>query len=155
MAEGRPVRIFVMMLAGLAAAACVHEGPKAQSLDALHTAHNWHGDNGQALDRIYGAEVRRILAPMRREGALNALGAAGYECIYGEGHADYPEPAAQCTYSFATRACQMDWEVFLTSDPAVPGGVDTLDGAFRRDCVGTDQDWPVPLRSAVDDQLAR
>lgn len=148
------MRFMVLAVAGLAVAACMHEGPRAQSLDELHTGHGWHSEDGKALDRAYAAEVARILVPMRREGALSALGLAGYECIYGEAHTDYPEPAAQCTYSFATRACQMDWEVFLTSDPAMPGGIETLDGAFRRDCVGTDRDWPVAVRSAIDDGLA-
>jgi hypothetical protein len=29
-----------------------------------------------------------------------------------------------------------------------------VDGSFKRDCVGTADDWPEPIQSAIDDQLA-
>jgi hypothetical protein len=61
---------------------------------------------------------------------------------------------AVCSRSFATRACQFDWEVALTSDPGRPGKVETTETGFRRDCVNAADDWPVPVDSAIGDQLA-
>lgn len=142
------------LVAAALAAACAHEGHRAASLDQLHVMHDWQNADGARLDASYMSDVRHILAPLGREGALSTLQAAGYACVYGEAHEDYPEPAAQCTYSFATRACQMDWEVFLTSEPASPNGIETLDGGFQRDCVGTDRDWPVAGLTEIDRQLA-
>jgi hypothetical protein len=56
-----------------------------------------------------------------------------------------------CSRSFATRRCQMDWEISSTADK---GMVTWVDGAFRRDCVGLADDWPDQVKSAIDDQLA-
>jgi hypothetical protein len=89
-----------------------------------------------------------------RAAAIAQLSEAGYACLYGEAHQDYPEPAAVCARSFATRACQMDWEVVITSDPVLPDSIDSSGGEFRRDCVGIDRDWPEPIKSAIDNQLA-
>jgi hypothetical protein len=71
--------------------------------------------------------------------------------MYGEAHQDYPDPMAVCSRSFATRACQMDWEISSTAEN---GMVDDVDGSFRRDCVGTADDWPEPVVSEIDAQLA-
>jgi len=149
------VKIGLAVLAGLLILpGCAHERDKARTLDEVHVIYNWQDEPGTELARAYAGDVRRFLVPLGREGALAALRSAGYECIFGEAHEAYLEPAAQCTYSFASRACQMDWEVFLTSEPAMPGGIETLDTAFQRDCVGTGRDWPEPVLSAIDSQLA-
>ncbi len=120
-------------------------------LEALKTAHDWQNDPGAALNASWNDGVKAILGKMSRPDIIAAVNAAGFECIYGEGHEDYPDPAAQCTRSFATRACQMDWEIFSTADK---GMVDEVDGSFKRDCVGTDDDWPDKINSAIDNQLA-
>lgn len=128
--------------------------PAPATLAEVSTAHDWANASGKELNASFSKDVQRILGRGGRSDAIGALHDAGYECIYGEGHEDYPEPAAQCTRGFATRACQMDWEVFLTSDPARPNSIDSLDASFTRDCVGTDRDFPEPKVSAIDDQLA-
>lgn len=140
-------------LLAIALAACA-VAPAPATLTEAASAHDWGNEPAADLDRAFSKDVRRILARASRSEAIGSLNNAGYECIYGEGHEDYPEPAAQCTRSFATRACQMDWEVFLTSDPARPGRVETLEASFARDCVGTDRDYPEPKITAIDDQLA-
>lgn len=137
----------------IALAACA-VAPAPATLTEAASARDWA--NGPAIDhdRAFSKDVSRILGGASRADAIGALNAAGYECIYGEAHEDYPEPAAQCTRGFATRACQMDWEVFLTSVPERPGRVESLEASFARDCVGTDRDYPEPKVSAIDDQLA-
>ena len=120
-------------------------------LKALEAAHDWQNEAGEKLNTDWDAGVKALLGKMSRQDAIGAIKGAGFECIYGEAHEDYPEPAAQCTRSFATRACQMDWEIFSTADK---GMVDEVDGSFERDCVGTADDWPEPIKSAIDDQLA-
>lgn len=133
------------------AAAALSDAQTPDALEALHAGQDWqHGDGG-SLDATYASAIEAQLSDLSRADAITALTGAGYECIYGEAHEDYPEPAAQCTRSFATRACQMDWEVFST---AADGRVDEVSGSFRRDCVGVDKDWPEAVRSAIDDQLA-
>ena len=62
----------------------------------------------------------RIAHREGRAATLAQLAWAGDECTYGEAHEDYPEPMAVCTRSFASRACQFDWDVSLTSDPKTP-----------------------------------
>ena len=137
----------------IALAACA-VAPAPATLTEAASAHDWGNEPAAALDRAFARDVSRILAGASRSDAIGALNAAGYECIYGEGHEDYPEPAAQCTRAFATRACQMNWEVFLTSVPDRPNRVETLEAGFARDCIGTDRDYPDPKVSAIDDQLA-
>jgi len=120
-------------------------------LKAIETAHNWQYEAGEALNADFEAGAKAILGKMTRADAIEAVNAAGFECTYGEAHADYPDPMAVCTRSFATRACQFDWEIASTADK---GMVDAVTASFKRDCVGTDQDWPDTVESAIDDQLA-
>lgn len=120
-------------------------------LKALEAAHDWQYGAGEKLDADWNAGVIALLGKMSRPDIIAAVYAAGFECIYGEGHEDYPDPAAQCTRSFATRDCQMDWEIFSTADK---GMVDEVNGSFRRDCVLTDRDWPDKVNSAIDEGLA-
>lgn len=141
-------------LAALAVAACAHGGGKAMTISDLHQMHDWQNESGAQLSAALDRDVSRIARKAGRAGTLAQLQAEGYECLYGEAHEDYPEPAAVCTRSFATRACQFDWEVTLTSDPARPDSVATTDADFRRDCVGTGDDWPEPVVSEIDNQLA-
>lgn len=120
-------------------------------LKALEAAHDWQNEPGASLNAAWAAGVIQLLSPMSRNDAIGAITGAGFECTYGEAHEDYPEPMAVCTRSFATRACQMDWEIWSTADK---GRVTEAGGDFKRDCVGTDRDWPDPVKSAIDDQLA-
>ena len=129
----------------------VDNAPQPAKLEALEAAYDWQYEPGDKLDAAWDEGVKALLAKMSRPGIIGAVNAAGFECTYGEAHEDYPDPAAVCTRSFATRRCQMDWEITSTADK---GMVDEVDGNFKRDCVGTADDWPEPIKSAIDDQLA-
>lgn len=148
------MKVGITGLAILVVSACAHVGPAPQTVTGIHQANDWQHGEGSRLKAALTRDFSRIAHEAGRAATLAQIQAAGYECIYGEGHEDYPEPAAVCTYSFATRACQMDWELSLTSDPARPDSVDWTDAAFRRDCVGTADDWPEPVASEIDLQLA-
>lgn len=143
---------------GLLAAACSPAPAPPQrevagpaDLKALEAAHDWQNEPGEKLNADWNSGVKALLGKMSRPDAIAAIEAAGFSCIYGEAHQDYPDPMAVCSRSFATRACQMDWEISSTADK---GMVLDVDGSYRRDCVGTDQDWPNAVTSAIDDQLA-
>jgi hypothetical protein len=127
------------------------EAPSSKTLAELESAHDWQHGAGEKLNADWNSGVQGILGKLSRPDAIAAIEAAGFSCIYGEAHQDYPDPMAVCTRSFATRSCQMDWEISSTADK---GMVDSVDGAYRRDCVGVDDDWPDPVKSAIDDQLA-
>lgn len=127
------------------------EGSGPKTLAELESAHDWQHGAGEKLNADWNTGVQAILGKLSRPEAIAAIEAAGFACIYGEAHQDYPDPMAVCTRSFATRSCQMDWEISSTADK---GMVDEVDGAYRRDCVGVDEDWPEPVKSAIDDQLA-
>lgn len=144
----------ILVAFGVVAAACAHPVPAPDSFVAMHARHDWQNWKGERLQAAMSADTSRIAAANGRAATLELLSNAAYDCTYGEGHADYPEPGALCARSFATRACQFDWEVFLTSDPARPDSVESAEATFRRDCVGTAADWPDPIVSAIDDQLA-
>ena len=146
----------LVLVAGMvgALAACAHQSPKPQTVLEVHQANDWQYARGEKLYAALANDISRIARKNGRGETLRQLGEAGYECQYGEASEDYPEPMAVCARSFATRACQFDWEVTLTSDPARPDMVDTTDVDFRRDCVSTGDDWPEPVDSAIDDQLA-
>ena len=148
------MRVGIAGLAWLALAACAQGGHGPQTMTEIHQTHDWQYDRGGNLVAALDRDFARLARQQGRAATLAKLQAAGYACSYGEGHEDYPEPAAVCTRSFATRACQMDWEVSLTSDPAQPDSVDWTESAFRRDCVGTADDWPKPTVSGIDSQLA-
>ena len=145
------------MAFGLLASACSPapapqpEAAGPANLKALEAAHDWQNEPGDKLNADWIAGVKAVLGKMSRPDAIAAIEAAGFSCQYGEAHQDYPDPMAVCARSFATRACQMDWEISSTADK---GMVDEVGGSFRRDCVGTDQDWPDAVKSAIDDQLA-
>ncbi len=141
-------------LAALAATACAHDGGTAMTISEMHQMHDWQDESGAQLSAALASDVSKIARRAGRAGTLSQLQAEGYECLYGEAHEDYPEPAAVCSRSFATRACQMDWEVTLTSDPERADSVDSTETAFRRDCVGTSTDWPEAFASQIDTQLA-
>ena len=127
------------------------EAPSTKTLAELESAHDWQHGAGEKLNADWNSGVQGILGKLSRPDAIAAIEAAGFSCIYGEAHQDYPDPMAVCTRSFATRSCQMDWEISSTADK---GMVTSVDGAYRRDCVGVDDDWPDPVKSAIDDQLA-
>lgn len=148
------MRVGIAGLALLAVVACAHGGDTPGTIAEIHEAHDWQHDKGDRLQTSLARDFSRIARKAGRAETLAQIEAAGYECTYGEGHEDYPEPAAVCTRGFATRACQMDWELTLTSDPARADSVDWADATFRRDCVGTADDWPVPVASEIDMQLA-
>ncbi|MFN7178326.1 hypothetical protein [Hyphomonas sp.] len=144
--------LTVLLVAGLAA--CAHDFPRPKTIAEMHDLNDWQHQRGEKLYVALANDVSRIARRSGRAATLAQLGEAGYECQYGEAHQDYPEPMAVCTRSFATRACQMDWEVTLTSDPERADSVETTGVDFRRDCVGTAADWPEPVESAIDSQLA-
>jgi len=122
-----------------------------KNLDELEQAHDWQHEPGAALNAAWDVGVKALLGKMSRPDAIKAITDAKFECTYGEAHENYPDPMAVCTRSFATRACQMDWEISSTADK---GMVTEVDGSFKRDCVGVADDWPDPIKSAIDDQLA-
>jgi hypothetical protein len=140
----RCAAVLVLLLA-----ACTPPGPA--TLDELKEAHDWGNEPGDKLNLAWGEGAIRILLGKPRPDAVKAITDAGFECIYGEAHETYPDPMAVCTRSFATRACQMDWEIASTADK---GKVDEVTATFKRDCVGLDQDWPDKIDSAIDVQLA-
>lgn len=159
------IMLRLILLASLALAACSPAqspaptpGPEAAptaamqaDLKALEAMHDWQHEPGETLNATWNAGVNAILGKLSRPVAIEAIMGAGFECIYGEAHEDYPDPLAVCTRSFATRACQMDWEISSTADK---GMVQEVNGSFRRDCVGLDDDWPEKVKSAIDDQQA-
>lgn len=142
----------VVLAAGLGA--CAHGAAAPKTITEVHQQHTWQHEPGTDLLAAMEKQVDRIARREGRAATLAQLSEAGYECTFGEAHPDYPEPMAVCTRSFATRACQFDWEVSLTSDPKVTDSVDETSAGFTRDCVGTGDDWPEPVKSAIDDQLA-
>jgi hypothetical protein len=133
----------------LALAACSPSQPA--TLGELDQAHDWANEPGDKLNLAWAEGAIHILRDKSRPDAIKAITDAGFECIYGEAHEDYPDPMAVCTKSFATRACQMDWEIASTADK---GKVDDVDASYKRDCVGTDKDWPDAVKSPIDDQLS-
>jgi hypothetical protein len=155
----------IALIAVLALAACTPKEPQAAAPDApvpqtaaapvalkaLEAAHDWQYDPGEKLNAAWNDGVKALIGKMSRPDAIKAITDAGFECQYGEAHEKYPDPMAVCTRSFATRECQMDWEISSTADK---GMVDEADGSYTRDCVGVDRDWPEPKKSAIDDQLA-
>jgi hypothetical protein len=124
---------------------------KPTNLKDLEAAHDWQYEAGEKLNASWNDGVKAIIGKMSRPDAIKAITDAGFECTYGEAHEKYPDPMAVCTRSFATRECQMDWEISSTADK---GMVDEADGSYTRDCVGVDRDWPEPKKSAIDNQLA-
>ena len=145
------------LLLALGLAACQPQSqvllvPKtAANLEALEEAHNWQHETGDQLNAAFDSGAKAILRKMSRTDAIEAITKAGFECSYGEAHQDYPDPMAVCIREFATRACQMTWEVWSTANKGV---VDDAGGSFKRDCVGTDDDWPDKINSPIDEQLA-
>ncbi len=146
-----------LLLAGCVAAALAGCSPQAPiavgptTLAGLESAHDWQHEPGDKLNAAFDASAKAVLGKLSRPDAIKAITDAGFECIYGEAHETYPDPMAVCSRSFATRACQMDWEIASTADK---GMVDSVDGAFKRDCVGTDDDWPDKVNSPIDNQVA-
>lgn len=112
---------------------------------------DWTNDTGRALAAGYQRDMTGMLVGRGVGYALDALRADGYECDTGEAHERHPDPMSVCRKSFATRACQLDWETALYPRKSVVRRVET---EFTRDCVGVDRDWPTPTRSAIDDGLA-
>lgn len=156
----RALSVFAVALAACSPApapgptappAAAAEVPQPTDLKALEASRDWQYGEGAALNADWDAGVKALLGKMSRPDIIDAIKKAGFECMYGEAHETYPDPMAVCTRSFATRACQMDWEIASTADK---GMVDEVDGSFTRDCVGVDRDWPEPTKSAIDDQLA-
>lgn len=146
------MKVFSLLVLALGGCAHLVSGP--QTILEMHQEADWQHGAGETVAASMERNVARISRTIGRQATLDQLGAAGYECQYGEAHADYPEPMAMCTNGFATRACQFDWEVMLTSDPRRPGEVETSETGFTRDCVNAADDWPLPVDSAIGDQLA-
>lgn len=151
------MKLLVVGLAALAAACApapetpAPETPGPKTLEELESAHDWQHGAGEKLNADWNTGVKGILGKLSRPDAIAAIEAAGFACVYGEAHQDYPDPMAVCSRSFATRSCHMDWEISSTADK---GMVTAVDGAYRRGCVGVADDWPDEIKSAIDDQLA-
>lgn len=128
------------------------ETPALKTLAEIRSAHDWANEPGATLNTAFATDVAALFKDKTRDDIQAAITEAGYDCMWGEAHEDYPVPSAQCTTSFATRACQMDWEIFVTTDQKTK--VSTSEGSYKRDCVGRDNDYPEPIDSAIDDQLA-
>jgi hypothetical protein len=155
----------IALIAVVALAACSPKAPEAAApeapapqtaatpadLKALEQAHDWQYEPGEKANAAWNDGVKAVIGKMSRPDAIKAITDAGFECTYGEAHEKYPDPMAVCTRSFATRECQMDWEISSTAEK---GMVDEADGSYKRDCVGVDRDWPEPIKSAIDNQLA-
>ncbi len=122
-----------------------------ETLSDLATYLDWTNGDPVKHSVAFDADARRILASMSRVQTIEAFGAAGYQCQYGEATEEYPDPMQVCKREFATRECQMTWEITTTADKGMTTEVLT---DFKRDCVGTDKDWPHAIESAIDDQLA-
>lgn len=144
-------RLAVLAIASLAMLGACKSDPA--TVAEVHESHDWGNEKGADLGADFQRQIKRILSGKQRDASLTMIRDARYECTFGEGHEDYPEPAAVCTRSFATRACQMDWEIMITSDQKTHK-VDEVDATFTRDCVGTEDDWPEAKKSPIDDQLA-
>jgi hypothetical protein len=110
----------------LSLAAC-QTGTQPKTLAEIHQAQKWPRTSGAELNGSFRKDVKRFLMGMAREDVTAAAEADVYKCTYGEGHDDYPELTAQCTKRLATRACQMEWNIRLTSDQKKPGKVDDVD----------------------------
>lgn len=145
---------FLLLVLAAWLEACAHEAAGPKTVTELHQQHVWQHEPGADLMAAMETGFSRIAHREGRAATLAQLAEAGYECTYGEAHEDYPEPMAVCTRSFASRACQFDWDVSLTSDPKTPDSVGSAKAGFRRDCVGLADDFPEPVKSAIDDQLA-
>lgn len=146
---------LALIAAAIALAAC-NPAPqpaaaKYKTVTELQEALDWQHGKGGDLQAEFDREVKALLVSQKRPADTDAIKAAGYECIFGEAHQDYPDPMAVCSKSFATRACQMDWEISTTVEK---GKVSEADATYTRDCVGVADDWPEPKKSAIDDQLA-
>ena len=137
-----------LFAAAAALAACASVPMSAGDIDA---AYDWNLDDGRALASAFSRDMRRLLAGDDIGSALQSLRDAGYDCATGEAHEARPDPISVCEKSFATRACQLDWEVTLEPED---GRVREVGAGFARDCVGKDRDWPEAKASAIDDQLA-
>jgi hypothetical protein len=136
------IRRIVIAVTGLALAACAG-GPRPSTVDAVAGVYDWQNEPGAKLNAAYQRDMTRLLQGMAPADAAAALRAAQYVCEVGD--------ATACKRSFATRACQMDWDLaFPTNGLTIPA----VAASFRRDCVGVTGDWPTPRDSAIDDQLA-
>ena len=145
----RSALVLALTLAACSPQPAPAAGPA--TLKAIEEAHDWQHEPGEKLNAAFNDGAKAILMKLSRPDAIAAVNEAGFECTYGEAHETYPDPIAVCTRSFATRACQMDWEIWSTADK---GKVDDAGASFKRDCVGTADDWPNKVESAIDSQLA-
>ncbi len=130
--------------------ACQTPGPA--SLAELGRASDWSLDDGDALAYRFQRDMRRLLVGRSVSDALSDLRSDGYDCNTGEAHEDHRGPLSVCRKSFATRACELDWEVSLAAEDAAIFSVDT---GFARDCIGKDRDWPEAKLSAIDNGRAQ
>ncbi|MBI1338741.1 hypothetical protein GC169_00815 [bacterium] len=145
------MRFLLAVVLSIPLIACTEPvGDGSPTLTEAMASTDWQAMEGDAAQALVQRAAESLLS-LDRPAALTQLSEAGFECTFGEASSDYPDPAAQCTRGFATRACQMDWEIFTTAEN---GRVADVEATFVRDCVGTDRDWPTPRRSAIDDQLA-
>lgn len=132
---------FIVAASALMLTACTSLYGTPKSLDEIHSGPDWRQEKGETLAANYQRDMARWARGRPPVALRSELIAAKFECAEG---------SAVCTRMFSTRACQTDWRVEL---PAATGG--KVMTRFTRECVGLDNDWPEPRRSALDDQLAR
>ena len=96
----RAVSAFVLLLAACSPAPAAEPTPEPTpappaaaapaDLKALEAAHDWQNEAGEKLNADWDAGVKALLGKMSRQDAIGAIKGAGFECIYGEAHEDYP-----------------------------------------------------------------
>jgi hypothetical protein len=134
-----------------AAPGAVTSPDSAAALAELAATEDWANADPVKATIAFETGVRRALAPLSAPAASEALASAGYTCRDATPQEREQSLAQVCTREFATRACQMTWEV---KAPADLSAADVIIADFQRDCVGTERDWPHAVASAIDDQLA-
>ena len=126
--------------------------PKAPvtSLSTLIAAYDWQYESGEELNAAWNTGTKKLLGKMSQSDVIRVIQEAGFSCTSGESQKNHPEPTAVCASGFATRDCQINWEIASTSAK----GKVQVDGSFKRDCALADRDWPDKVNSAIDDGLA-
>jgi hypothetical protein len=127
--------------------------PAPARLGDLMKSRTWRTEDGKLLADWFDAEAKRLMKPMTRSQTVDQFQTAGWECMYGEGSEDYPNPLQVCTLSFGTPECQLDWEISTEAENS--GATKDVSTTFTRDCIGVDRDWPEKKTGPMDDNLAK
>ncbi|MBY0421846.1 MAG: hypothetical protein K2Q06_06045, partial [Parvularculaceae bacterium] len=107
--------------------------PSGLSVAEFESSRDWISGDGASEARAFDRGMGRALRGAPIADAIADLRDAGYECETGEAHERHPDPMTVCRWSFATRACQLDKTVVLSTSRGV---VRDVEATFERDCVG-------------------